>query len=276
MKHILIVALSTLMLATNTLWAGPDEDKDSLQRYFNERFPARPLEDFANGALAFETVTPAEQKIPDATPPLQTQLDEGRKLFETPFANGKTYGNCFRNAGYNIASDYPYFDVVSAQVKTLETEINECRKKNGEAPLPYDQAALAKISAFMYSTSRGNRINVIVPDDTRAVEAFNNGKRFFFSRRGQQNMSCAHCHLDNMGKKLRTTTLAPILGLTARAPLLRAKWDGLGILHRSFAECTTRAGAKPFALQGEEYRNLEFYLNYVSNSLPLQGPSIAK
>ena len=66
--------------------------------------------------------------------PFELNLGKGEALFNKPFANGKTYASCFENGAIGIRQNYPYFDTVSGKVKTLELEINECRKANGEKP----------------------------------------------------------------------------------------------------------------------------------------------
>ena len=44
-----------------------------------------------------------------------------------------------------------------------------------------DMAALTAYMAFM---SRGKPFNIKIPDDPRALEAYENGKRYFYTRRG--------------------------------------------------------------------------------------------
>jgi sulfur-oxidizing protein SoxA len=99
-------------------------------------------------------------------PPYDLAIDEGERLFKTPFKNGQTYADCFPNGGIGIRQNYPYFDAKSGTVKTLEQEINECRVKNGEDPLPWAKGKIASISAFMAYTSRGKPLNIVVPSGT--------------------------------------------------------------------------------------------------------------
>ena len=54
---------------------------------------------------------------------------------------------------------------------------------------------MADISAYMAYTSRGNKINVQIPDDPKALEAYERGKKHFYAKRGQLNMACADCHV---------------------------------------------------------------------------------
>ncbi|MDH5378316.1 MAG: sulfur oxidation c-type cytochrome SoxA, partial [Gammaproteobacteria bacterium] len=56
----------------------------------------------------------------------------------------------------------------------------------------------------------------------------------------------------------------------------RAKWQELGTLHRRFGGCNKQVRAKPFKPQSEEYRNLEYFLTYMSNGLKSNAPGMRK
>ena len=43
------------------------------------------------------------------------------------------------------------------------------------------------VSAYMASTSRGKTINIVIPDDPRALAAYEDGKRHYYAKRGQLN-----------------------------------------------------------------------------------------
>ena len=47
-------------------------------------------------------------------------------------------------------------------------------------------------------------------------------------------------------------------------------------LHQRFFGCVRDVRAKPFELQSVEYRNLEFFLSYMSNGLTINGPGARK
>jgi sulfur-oxidizing protein SoxA len=50
----------------------------------------------------------------------------------------------------------------------------------------------------------------------------------------------------------------------------------MGTLHRRFSGCNKQVRAKPFPAQGEEYRNLEYFMTYMNNGLELNGPGARK
>ena len=256
--------------------ATPEEDLESFRNYFQKRFADVPMDDYINGTYALDAAMREQWQSIEEFPPYELNIEKGEALFNTPFKNGKTYADCFKNGGKAIKQNYPYFDTATGKVKTLEGEINECRVANGEEPFPYKKGKVADISAYMAYTSRGNKINVVIPDDPKALEAYNRGKHHFYAKRGQLNMSCADCHVYNAGNKIRADLLSPGLGQTTHFPVYRSKWGGLGTIQRRYGGCNKQVRAKPFKAQSAEYNALEYFHTYMSNGLEMNGPGARK
>jgi sulfur-oxidizing protein SoxA len=162
-------------------------------------------------------------------------------------------------------------------VITLPLAINQCREANGEKPLKYKKGSINDILSYISFQSRGKKTNVVIPEnEPGAMAAYEAGKKFFYSRRGQLNFSCASCHVQNAGNQIRSEILSPALGHTTHFPVYRSKWGTVGTLHRRFSGCNKQVRAKPFKAQGEQYRNLEYFLTYMSNGLELNGPGARK
>ena len=133
-------------------------------------------------------------------------------MWNTPFANGRSYKDCFPD-GPAVAGKYPHWDKEASMVITLALAVNECREANGEKPLKYKKGPIADIVAYMAYESRGQITNVVIPeDDPEAVEAYETGKTVLVRQRGQLNFSCATCHAQNPGAVLRTEMLSPATG----------------------------------------------------------------
>jgi sulfur-oxidizing protein SoxA len=278
MKRLLMIATAAAIIGIVPLasQASPEDDLKAFRAYFLERFPNVPLEEFANGVYGIDSASREQWEAIEEFPPYEIAVEQGEEVFNTPFKNGKTFASCFRNGGIGIEGDYPYFDKDTGQVQTLPMAINDCLVKNGEKPLGYGKGKLASILAYMAYTSRGKVIDVKIPHDQRAIDAYDKGKHFFYTRRGQLNMACAHCHVDNAGNKIRADILSPALGQPSHFPVYRSKWGGLGTLHRRFTGCNKQVRAKPFPLQSEEYRDLEYFLTYMSNGIHWNGPGSRK
>jgi sulfur-oxidizing protein SoxA len=250
----------------------PAADAKAFRNYFVTKFPAVKLEDFVNGPYSMNEDMRRQWEEKEQFPPYEFSLDKGREMFAKPFRNGMHYGDCFPNQGIGIRQNYPYFDAREGKVVTLELALNRCREANGEMPLSYVEDEMAALTAYMAFTSRGKPFDIKIPGDPRALEAYQDGKRYFYTRRGQLNFSCATCHVQNPGERLRAEILAPALGILNAMPIYRSEWGGMGTTSRRFMTCNSQVRDEPLEPQADEYRNLEYYLSYVSNGLPVSGP----
>ncbi|MEJ2389640.1 MAG: sulfur oxidation c-type cytochrome SoxA [Chromatiaceae bacterium] len=238
MKKTLALVTALGLISTSALvCATPKEDQERFQHYFETRFPKVPKNDFGNGVYAIDAVARENWEAIEEFPPYDPGISNGETMWKTPFANGKTYKDCFPD-GPGIGAKYPHWDKKRSMVVTL--------------PL------------------------AIPADDPKALAAYEKGKHIYFARRGQLNFSCASCHAGNSGNRLRTEILSPALGQTTHWPVYRSKWGDMGTLHRRFAGCFKQVRAKPYKAQGEEYRDLEYFLTYMNNGLPLNGPASRK
>lgn len=268
-----VLALVTMMsgaLAANQ--PDPAADLKAFQGYFQHRFSKVPLAAYVDGPYTFSASERAQWKQIMEFPPYQFALDSGKTLFDTKFPNGKSYASCFPNGGIGIAQDYPKFDPKTGQVVTLGSAINRCRVANGLARLKLTKGDMADLLAYMTYTSRGKPIDVVVPDDPRALAAYQAGKEYFYSRRGQLNFSCSSCHVQEAGMHLRGDVLAPALGMTASFPIYRSKWGDMGTLVRRFIGCDKKVKSAPDKPDSATYRDLAYFLTYMSNGLPIAGP----
>ncbi len=272
------VASAAFALAALTLAApaadtpDPAADAKAFRNYFVTKFPKVKLEDFVNGPYSMNEDMRRQWEEKEQFPPYEFSLDAGKEMFSRPFKNGKSYADCFPNQGIGIRQNYPYFDTNEGKVITLELALNKCRETNGEAALSYVRDDMAALTAYMAFTSRDKPFDIKIPDDPRALEAYQNGKRYFYTRRGQLNFSCATCHVQNPGERMRAEILAPALGILNAMPIYRSEWGGMGTISRRFTTCNSQIRGVPLEPQAEEYRDLEYYLSYVSNGLPISGP----
>jgi L-cysteine S-thiosulfotransferase len=275
----ILLALAALALAVATITPtvaadtpDPAADAKAFRDYFATKFPNLKLEDFANGPYAMDEDMRRQWEEKEQFPPYEFSLDMGKEMFAKPFKNGKSYADCFPNQGIGIRQNYPYFDAKEGKVITLELALNRCREANGEPPFSYVGDEMAALTAYMAFTSRDKLFNIEIPNDPRALEAYQNGKRYFYTRRGQLNFSCATCHVQNPGERLRAEILAPALGILNAMPIYRSEWGGMGTISRRLTTCNSQIRAVPLEPQADEYRDLEYYLSYVSNGLPVSGP----
>jgi len=73
---------------------SPAEDLKAYQDFFFKRFQGLPLEEYANGVYAIDKVARDSWQAIEEIPPYEPMIDEGEDMWNTPFANGKSYGSC--------------------------------------------------------------------------------------------------------------------------------------------------------------------------------------
>ena len=273
----LLLSLAGLLVVILQAPAGADNvdpatEARAFRDYFFHKFPNVKPDDFVNGPYALNEDMRRQWEEKEQFPPYEFSLEAGKELFAKPFANGKHYADCFPDRGIGIRQDYPKFDAASGKVVTLELALNQCREANGEKAISYTGEDMAALTAYMAYTSRGKPFDIKIPNDPRAIEAYEDGKRYFYTRRGQLNFSCATCHVQNPGEHLRAEVLAPALGILNAMPIYRSEWGGMGTISRRFISCNSQVRGVPLPAQSDEYRNLEYFLSYVSNGLPISGP----
>ena len=265
------------VLISPQLHATPDQDQAAFRKHYQERFPQLKLNDYANGVYAIDAIAKQSWLAIEEFPPYEAAIEAGKKLFNTPFVNGKHYADCLPNKGIGVANQYPQWSKDKGEVITLAKILNECRIHQQEPALPYEKSEMVNLLAYLTYTTRGKPITVTIPkDDPRALTAYEQGKAIYYERHGQLNFSCSTCHIQNAGKKLRAEILSASLGHTNNWPTYRLKWGEIGSLHRRFAECLTNIKAQAYPEQSVEFRNLEYFLSYMGNGVPISGPSTRK
>ena len=251
---------------------NPQADFETFRKFYTQLFPSVKLEDFVNGPYSMNEDMRKQWQEKEDFPPYDFALEQGKELFAAPFKNGKTFADCFANGGIGVRQNFPYFDEAKGEVITLELALNRCREANGEQPYSYVKDEMAALTAYMAFTSRGKPFDIKVPNNPGALAAYENGKKYFYQRRGQFNFSCASCHVQSPGQRIRAEMLAPALGILAAMPIYRSEWGGMGTISRRFTTCNSQVRATPLEPQDELYRDVEYYLSYMSNGLPIAGP----
>ena len=253
----------------------PTQDLQAVRDFYVKRFPQLKFDDYIFGALNFSPDARAQYNDLMENPPFYLDLEQGKALWEKPFKNGKNLAGCFPNGGKNVVGNYPQFDDIRKKVVTFEVAINDCLRSNGEAEFSHsDMNTMGKVTAYARTLSDGMRVNILVKGSD-AEKAYQAGKRYFYTRRGQLNMACVHCHFPNAGNTLRTELLSPAVGHTTHWPVFRQGTD-LWTLHRRYSFCDQQVRHVPQNMGSEDYNNLEYFHSYLSNGLPLKSAVFRK
>lgn len=262
------LALAAGLGAALAAHAGAEQVRAALASRLQQQLPALSPSDYALGAGAFDAELQARIEEGAAGVPATGIVEAGRRIWTRKFRNGRSLAGCFPNGGRRIAAAYPQFDARLKRVVTLEMAINQCLKTHGEPLLDAsDPEAMGAVSAYVRSLSDGRKMAVRVP--AAAEERFEQGRRLYFTRLGQQNFACASCHVQGAGRRFADVPLSPAIGQATHWPVIR---DGRAItLHSRMRECLELMGAAPFPAGSDELNHLEYFLAYLSNGLPLKA-----
>lgn len=273
----LVLRLLTAVAAAYPVLAlpAPAEDRMQLVEFFEKRFPGVPLEEYVYGALIANPGGREQYEQIMEFPPFLGDIEKGKKIWETQFPNGKSFADCFPRGGHNVVGNYPYFDETLGKVVSFENAINACLRRNGEPELVYgDREPMGVLTAYARTLSDGMRIDIRV-DSPAAAAKYEAGKNLFFRRIGQLNAACAGCHLYNAGKIMRMEIISPALGQATHWPIFRGG-EELMTLQGRFKRCMEQMRAVPYGFDSDEWNNLEYFLTYLSNGLPLKSAVFRK
>jgi sulfur-oxidizing protein SoxA len=273
----LLAGVAGLGLALGAVgaYASPESDRQEMVKYYQDRYPNIKIDDYVYGALAFDEDSKAQYDAIMEFPPYEADIEAGRKLWETPFKNGKTYASCLPNGGKNIAGNYPMFDEAKGKVVTLNEVINDCRTANGEEAYKLgDAKTMGKLNAYMRTLSDGMLMNVKV-QGPKATAAYEDGKKTFFTRKGQLNFACDSCHVQNAGVRLRSELISPAVGHAVHWPVFRGG-DNLVMLQNRYDGCFKQVRAVPPAIGSATMNNLEYFHSSLSNGLPMKASVFRK
>jgi sulfur-oxidizing protein SoxA len=204
-------------------------------------------------------------------------VERGEKLWgEAAGKKNLSCASCHQDAQSSmrgVAARYPQIDAESGKLVSLEARINLCRgRRMGAEPLRYESEDLLAITAYVARQSRGVPIAASIAGPARShLDA---GEAAYRLRRGQMNLSCAHCHEENWGKRLLSETISQ--GQPNAYPAYRLEWQTLGSLERRLRACLSGIRAEMLPYGSPEYLDLELYLAWRAQGLPIEAPGVRR
>jgi sulfur-oxidizing protein SoxA len=189
---------------------------------------------------------------------------------------GKSCASCHGDAAESmkgVRARYPTYDAKKGRVVTLEQRVNLCREENmGASSLRVDSRPLNAITAYLGLQSRGAPVQVDISGPARPF--FDRGEAFYNTRRGQLDMRCGSCHEDNYGKQLRADLLSQ--GMSNGFPTYRLKEQRVISLQYRLQGCVNDVRGEAPPMGGEDFTNLEFYLAWRAQGLPVETPAVRR
>ena len=231
--------------------------------------------DFAIGTYSYAKKAKEQYDEIKEMPPYEDAIEEGEIIYHKKFKNGKSFVTCFSNP--KIAGDYPFFDEKASEVVTISSAINDCLALNGEKVWKMKKGKIAKLEAyFSFASMEANKKVDIKINSQEAADAYERGKKEYYAQRGYLKLSCATCHVQGAGQRVRAEKMSPLLGQTTHFPVFRLKWDSLGTLERRMAGCNKDQGENPHKANSAWMKELLYFMAYMSNGMAIDGPDVRK
>jgi sulfur-oxidizing protein SoxA len=195
---------------------------------------------------------------------------------EAPASGGKSCAGCHGDAAASmkgVATRYPRVDPGAARLVNLADRINLCReRKQAAQPLPHESQDLLALTAYVTYQSRGMPMNVTL--DPQNARDFERGRERYYRRIGQMNLACAHCHDRNWGRTLLFETISQ--GHGTGWPAYRVEWQTFGSLQRRLRACYSGLRAEMPEYGARELLELELFLAWRANGLPIETPGVRR
>jgi L-cysteine S-thiosulfotransferase len=211
--------------------------------------------------------------------PAQLLVDQARTLWsQAPIspssAKNKPCAECHGKVESmkGVATRYPkMFD--KHGLTNLEGRINICRtEQQGQATWAYESPQLLGMTALIATQSRGLSNQASIEADARPH--FEAGHAMYYERMGQMNLSCAHCHEKNAGRRLLAEVISQ--GHSNAYPIYRLEWQATGSLHRRFRSCLNGVKAELWPQGSQQLLNLELFLAWRGQGLGVETPGVRR
>ena len=213
----------------------------------------------------------------DVANPGELWVERGEKLWNlSAGAAARSCASCHGDARASmrgVATRYPAHDTGTDKLLDLEARIDDCRTRRQQASSYLRESDdLLSLSAYVAHQSRGLPLAVSIEGPVRA--AFERARAFYDQRHGQMNLACAHCHDQSWGKRLLGETISQ--GHGNAFPAYRLEWQGLGSLQRRIRACLFGVRAEMPPAGAAELTELELFLAWRAQGLPVEAPGVRR
>ncbi len=222
----------------------------------------------------YEFLLPETQALQDDefANPGMLWVDQGEALWES-----EGCASCHGDASVSmrgVGAHYPVWSDERGRVVTLDQQINLCRSERlGQDPWAPGSREMTALDAYVMHQSRGLPVAVALDGDEERA-AFERGRIYYETPRGQLDLSCANCHVENEGRRLRGEVLSQ--GQANGFPIYRQLWQDIGSLDRMIRWCHESVRAEPPADGDPVWGDLEFYLRARGNGLVVETPAVRR
>lgn len=206
----------------------------------------------------------AQQKDDDVNPGM-LWVDQGRDLF------ARDCVGCHA-AAKGLASALPKL-AANGSVTTLEMQINRCQREQVKAPAyAIESQPLLALATYLAFSSRGQAQTV--PADVTQSAAWQRAESEYTRVQGKLDFNCRSCHDQLYGKRVRNQAISQ--GYGVGYPAYRIEWQTLGSLNRRLRACFFGMETRVPAATDPILADLELYLAWRAQGLPIEAPAVRR
>jgi sulfur-oxidizing protein SoxA len=295
-KTTVLLAVTAATLNAGSFNAQAEKDRKALVKYTIDRFSepvknqysffpynsekelakwnkVNTAEGFVNGTYAYDYVGKISRDDMMEMPPFEEDIEKGEAAYNAHFKS------CFPNPA--IAGDYPKFNEKTGKVDTLSEVIVACAKKaklkTGKKGYNLKGGKTANLQAyFAYESQEAEKKINIQINSKAAADAYANGRDEFYTQRGYLELSCASCHVQGAGQRVRLQYLSQTLGHTTHFPVYRTGKGKMFTLEGRLGGCNRNMGEAPHKPGSDWSSDVLYFMSYMNNGLPLTGPDVRR
>lgn len=270
-----VLIMSLLIICSGkTAWAQNEKKADNKDQPVKPSVKDHPLKQIWSGYHYSGQDIKDMQNKPEKNP-ATAWAQHGSELWnKVEGESKKSCSSCHNNAEASmkgVGARYPLYYEARQTLISLEDRINLCRRKFMKASLLSGESdELLALTIYVKKQSQGTPVNVKTVGP--ATPFFDKGKKLYYTRRGQFHMSCANCHEQNAGKKLRASLLSQ--GQSNGYPAYRLSWEKPGSLARRINACNALVRATP--MFSDDIKSLELYLSWRGQGLQIETPAVRR
>jgi sulfur-oxidizing protein SoxA len=192
-------------------------------------------------------------------------VEEGKELFFRKGPSGKTLEACDFGKGPGVLEGVyailPKYFPDTKRVEDLETRVYTCMQRvQGFKPEEIKRDEVKAITAYIASFSSKAKIQV-VPKHPVELAMYNLGRELWYQRAGARDMSCAVCHDQYAGRRVRLSPVrSPKEGLGNEWPAYRFEADKLYTMEDRIAFCYESIAIPAPEFYSEPYIALTLYM----------------
>jgi len=288
-KSSVLVLMTAIALSAASFNIQAEKDKAALMKYMEAKFanPAGNMytyfpysseeelkkfksglkgNDFTAGTYAFDMIGKMSRDDQMDMPPFEDNIEIGEELYN------KYIKQCISDPA--TLGDYPMFNEKTGKVATLSEVIVDCAVKQGQKTGKKDWnlkgGKTADVQSYMSAMSEEAEKNIDIKISSAAAQAaYENGKKEYYSQRGYLKLSCASCHVQGAGKRVRLQLLSQLQGQATHFPVYRVGKGKLFTLEGRLGGCNRDEGEDPHKPGSDWSSNVLYFMSYMSNGMPI-------